>query len=933
MNRTMFLAVLTVLTVGAMTTVSAGTIDDELAAVLREAPADQPVSALVFLADRVDVNELNRHLTEQRASKRARHEIVVRSLQERAETAQRNILIYLAGRKAGGGVRDFTPLWIDNSIVVDALPAEIETISQREDVRIAFFNYEIESINPVGDADLLSEEGEVGNAGDITIGLIAVRAPEVWDLGFTGEGILVATLDTGVDGNHPALASRWRGVADERYANNPEWAWFDPVTNTTFPVPFGSHGTHTMGTVCGGPPGEHIGVAPGAQWIHAAVIDRVNIPRTVEDAKLAFEWMLDPDGDPQTNWDVPHVCSNSWRLTSGHGYPPCDETFWEHLDACEAAGITILFSAGNEGPGARTIGRPPDRATDEYLTCAVGAVDANNPNWPIAGFSSRGPSNCTPNGQDAIKPEISAPGVNVRSSVPGGGYAQNGWSGTSMASPHINGAVALILQANPELSGNDVRQIIYDTAFDLGANGNDNNYGFGMLDVFAAVEIAMSLRGLQFEFPNGQPETIDPNGGTRMRVVVLETEAHQPQPGTGSLHYWLDPNWIEIPMDEIEPNVYDAVFPAYPCLETILYYVSAEDTLGEISTDPFNAPDAAYSAFSLSEISVFLDEDFENPVGYTVSGDAVDGQWEAGVPVNCDRGDPPSDFDGSGGCYLTDNDANNCNSDVDGGATILTSPIFDLSGGGDPYVSYARWLSTTGGVDDFFGADISNDGGSNWVNLETLDTNHPDTNEGWFYKTFHVADFVEPTDQVVLRWTAADLGSAAILEAAVDALLIEVYECVDSTVLLPEELTIVRGRQESGKLSDLYASDDSRMVFQPGLTQNPDEPPVWLQLTGTSTSDAPGQMSFTLETQVDTPGVTQTVSLFNYDLQEFEEVDSRTSTNTDSVALIIVKGDPSRFIDPETLEVRAEMTWRPPPLVLHFPWNVGIDQAIWRISE
>ena len=101
--------------------------------------------------------------------------------------------------------------------------------------------------------------------------------------------MLVATLDTGVDGNHPALASRWRGVADPRYAGHPEWAFFDPVTGQTFPFDSGSHGTHTMGTVCGGAPGDEVGVAPGAQWIHAGVIDRVGISQTVADA-IAPSW-------------------------------------------------------------------------------------------------------------------------------------------------------------------------------------------------------------------------------------------------------------------------------------------------------------------------------------------------------------------------------------------------------------------------------------------------------------------------------------------------------------------------------------------------------------------------------------------------------------------------------------------------------------------
>jgi hypothetical protein len=195
--------------------------------------------------------------------------------------------------------------------------------------------------------------------------------------------------------------------------------------------------------------------------------------------------MIDPDGDPETNWDVPDVCSNSWRLVTSHGYPPCDETFWTYLDACEAAGIVILFSAGNEGSAPETIGRPPDRATDEYNCFSVGAVDAEDPGWEIAGFSSRGPSYCTPGGEEAIKPEISAPGVSVRSSIPGGSYGPK--SGTSMASPHINGVVALMRQAAPNMSVNHIKQILFDTAIDLGEEGEDNDYGWGMVDAYEAV--------------------------------------------------------------------------------------------------------------------------------------------------------------------------------------------------------------------------------------------------------------------------------------------------------------------------------------------------------------------------------------------------------------------------------------------------------------
>ena len=138
------------------------------------------------------------------------------------------------------------------------------------------------------------------------------------------------------------------------------------------------------------------------------------------------------------------------------------------------------------------------------------------------------------------------------------------------------------------------------------------------------------------------------------------------------------------------------------------------------------------------------------------------------------------------------------------------------------------------------------------------------------------------------------------------------------------------------ELADLLVSDDLRMVFQPGITLNNDEPPVWLILDGSAPMDTPSILEFTLETQVDTPGVTQTVELFNYVSQEFEEVDSRvTSFNEDGKVEIVVDTDPGRFIDPETLEVKAQLTWKPGPsgpLVIVNPWNLQIDQAIWRVA-
>ncbi len=756
----------------------AGLIDTDLDTILAQTAEDGTVSALVYMVDQVDTDALTDQLDGQRATLRQRHETVVLALQDLAQTLQRDVILQLDGLKSEGAIVDYKAHWIGNIIRVDGTPDAIRAIAARADVQRVYYNYEIELTEPVRVGK--SEPGAGGRGPEA--GVEAVRAPEVWALGYTGEGVLVATLDTGVDGGHPALASRWRGDADPRYADNPEWAWFDPVTWTTSPTAFGSHGTHTMGTVCGGAPGDEVGVAPGAQWIHAAVIDRVDIPTTVADAIDSFGWMLDPDGDPSTMWDVPAVCSNSWRLVTGHGYPPCDETFWTFLDACEAAGTVIVFSAGNEGSGAETIGRPPDRATDDYRCFSVGAINPHDSSWPIAGFSSRGPSHCTPDGSAAIKPEISAPGVDTRSAMPGGGYGE--MDGTSMASPHVNGVIALMRQANPDLSPEQVKDIIFATAYDLGSTGEDNNYGWGMIDAYDAVLMALETVALTFSFPDGKPTYIDPLGGETIRVEV-HGQAVPAEPGTGIFYYSTGGDYTAVAMTEVEPNIYDAVFPIFDCGSHVTYYFSAEAETGEVAYNPFTAPDSTHAGDVYTGTIVDFQDDFETDMGWTVQDDAyiTTGSWDRGVPLNDGRGDPPSDADGSGQCYVT---GNSDDEDIDDGMTTLFSPNMDAS---DPEaaISYYRWYSNTYGSDpqnDIFVVRVSDDGGATWVELETVGPAGSEADGGWYHKEFLVADIpgVSNSDQFRISFEASDLGEGSVVEAAVDGIEISYMYCDDPTV-------------------------------------------------------------------------------------------------------------------------------------------------------
>jgi bacillopeptidase F len=198
-----------------------------------------------------------------------------------------------------------------------------------------------------------------------------------------------------------------------------------------------------------------------------------------------YEWVFNPDGDTNTTYDVPFAINNSWGLASTDT-TLCNSFASDMFDALQAAGIAVVFSAGNNGPDPATVGRPAFINSGLVNVFAVGALDARNPTYPIASFSSRGPTLCPGTGSIKIKPEVSAPGVQVRSAIDDNGYAL--YNGTSMASPHVTGAVLLLKEAFPMATGKDILEALYYSAVDLGDPGEDNVYGMGIIDVKAAYD-------------------------------------------------------------------------------------------------------------------------------------------------------------------------------------------------------------------------------------------------------------------------------------------------------------------------------------------------------------------------------------------------------------------------------------------------------------
>lgn len=392
---------------------------------------------------------------------------VVAELQLTTAQTQADLLAFLEARRTGGQVQQVRPFWVFNGLAVTADADTLLEIAARSDVRFIREDRWQQWIDPLSTEEALVSQSEGGLEWNIAL----IHADQAWDhLGLTGSGVTVGIMDTGVDWQHPALQMQYRGYKPDGLSVH-EGNWFC-TTNEGYVYPYDGygHGTHVTGTAVGrqDAAGVGIGVAPGAQWI---AVKAFNDGGRAYDSWLhaAFEWLLAPAGDPAL---APDVVSASWGSAYG-----ASETFRPDLQALRAAGIVPVFSAGNEGPSPGTMDSPGSYPE----AIAVGATDDLD---QVTSFSSRGPS---PWGE--IKPEISAPGARIRSSLPGGSYGVA--DGTSMATPHVSGLVAILLQADPTLSVDDVEAILTSTALPLGELIPNNDTGWGRIDAYSAAAVAI----------------------------------------------------------------------------------------------------------------------------------------------------------------------------------------------------------------------------------------------------------------------------------------------------------------------------------------------------------------------------------------------------------------------------------------------------------
>ena len=450
-----------------------------------------PASFIVYLRQRVDVaaaisaasSTIGPQATLDPVVRRT---VVVDSLQQTARNSQGDVLRILNASTAPGGLsgqslstENIRPLWIVNAIAARGSLETVLTLAAHPDVAVIRLDKEVKISRPFSSTTppqtVQAEHRELPRLQSPEWGIGKIRADLVHNaLQINGQGVVVANIDSGVDWVHPALQGNYRGFTGAGHLPQHVGNWFDATgEGAAYPVDTTGHGTHTMGTIAGN---GGIGVAPGATWVAVKAFDSSG---SALNSWLhnAFQWILAPAGDPSL---APDVVNNSWSSPLG-----TSTEFEPDIQALLAGGIFPVFSAGNSGPGPGSINSPASLG----LAFAVGATDIND---DIANFSSRGPS---PWGM--VKPDVSAPGKNVRSTLPGGAYGE--LSGTSMAAPHVAGLAALLIQASPAIS-NDMAAIsgaITSTAIQFGSPIPNHNYGWGRIDAYNAVMSVASVGLLQ----------------------------------------------------------------------------------------------------------------------------------------------------------------------------------------------------------------------------------------------------------------------------------------------------------------------------------------------------------------------------------------------------------------------------------------------------
>ncbi|MFI0242300.1 S8 family serine peptidase [Streptomyces sp. NPDC016845] len=480
----------TALTVGGMPAATADTLPTagttgtaKIDSLLRSAVSKGgDATFFVVLKDQANLSGAKKQKTHAKKATAAYKE-----LRTHAKSSQRSLTSFLDKEKIGH--KDY---WIANTVQVTGDQDLVNQLATRSDVKsvikarkFKLDDSETSDAEVTGSRTTPATTESSADGGDAPEwGVSDIKADQVWDrYEDRGEGIVVANIDSGVQYDHPDLVQQYRGNnGDGTFTNDYNFHdTFGACPSDGTPCDDNGHGTHTMGTMVAK---NGIGVAPNAKWMAAKACDSAGYCYQ-ENLLEAGQWILAPTDhngrNPRPDL-APDIVNNSWGNTGG-----TDPFYQDILAAWHSAGIFEAFAAGNSGDGTTCATTdPPGAQADSY---GVGAYDASG---EIAGFSGFGPSRV----DGSAEPDITAPGVDIESTWPGSSY--NTEQGTSMATPHVAGAVALLWSATPALIGNidETHKLLDEGAIDVddthcgGTAGANNVWGEGKLDILASVEAA-----------------------------------------------------------------------------------------------------------------------------------------------------------------------------------------------------------------------------------------------------------------------------------------------------------------------------------------------------------------------------------------------------------------------------------------------------------
>ena len=482
----------------------AGTISTALETVLTGLSSEEEVPVIVVLADRP---RLNSPAMQGYVGRRPQ---LIRALKSKAELSQTSLKEFLSTQR----VKRRVSLWLINGMAISARPEVIRRLAELPSVQTIRLDRTIPLVDGRAEASVETEWN-----------VSSIGAPELWSLGYRGENAVVAVMDSGVDPDHPDLKERYRGGSN---------SWYDPNGEHANPFDADGHGTQVTGVMVGGVSGgTAIGVAPEAKWIAVKIFNDAG-KASSSAIHQGFQWLLDPDGDPDTD-DAPDVVNNSWGFVEDLN--ECVEEFQPDLQALRAANIGVVFSAGNSGPLPATSISPANLSE----SFSVGFIDQDYFADPS---SSRGPAPC----DSAVYPEVVAPGGGVRTAdLSFGGVVPDPYtsvSGSSFAAPHVAGALALLKGAFPAVDLPRLEAALKISAKDLGLAGPDNEYGYGALDVMEAYLYLLSNSGSDTVVPAVQSLSVSPNptkGATTVEIRALADDSFSGGSNIAGAEWWKGP--------------------------------------------------------------------------------------------------------------------------------------------------------------------------------------------------------------------------------------------------------------------------------------------------------------------------------------------------------------------------------------------------------